>query len=338
MQKDGYGMIEDFKAFVVREKKNNVFSRGIEIKKFEELPNHDVTIKVKYSSLNYKDALSSLGNKGVTKLYPHTPGIDASGIVISSRNKKFHEGDQVVVTGYDLGMNTPGGFSECIRVPSGWVVKLPETISLKYAMAIGTAGLTAALCIDLLLKNSKIEKRHAVVTGSTGGVGSIAIQLLSKLGAEITAVTGKNESEDFLSSLGASTIMSRKELFDQFRQPLSKGLYDLAIDVVGGEILSGLLTCLRRDGVIACCGNVGGVNFNTNVFPFILRGNKLLGADSAERDLKQKEFLWKKLSKEWLIDDMDKFSRTIGLSDLEEEIRTIYEGKQTGRVIISIDQ
>ena len=331
-------MIEDFKAFVVREKKNNVFSRGIEIKKFEELPNHDVTIKVKYSSLNYKDALSSLGNKGVTKLYPHTPGIDASGIVISSRNKKFHEGDQVVVTGYDLGMNTPGGFSECIRVPSDWVVKLPETISLKYAMAIGTAGLTAALCIDLLLKNSKIEKRHAVVTGSTGGVGSIAIQLLSKLGAEITAVTGKNESEDFLSSLGASTIMSRKELFDQFRQPLSKGLYDLAIDVVGGEILSGLLTCLRRDGVIACCGNVGGVNFNTNVFPFILRGNKLLGADSAERDLKQKEFLWKKLSTDWLIDDMDKFSRTIGLSDLEEEIRTIYEGKQTGRVIVSIDQ
>ena len=331
-------MIEDFKAFVVREKKNNVFSSGIETKKFEELPNHDVTIKVKYSSLNYKDALSSLGNKGVTKLYPHTPGIDASGIVISSRNKKFHEGDQVVVTGYDLGMNTPGGFSECIRVPSDWVVKLPETISLKYAMAIGTAGLTAALCIDLLLKNSKIEKRHAVVTGSTGGVGSIAIQLLSKLGAEITAVTGKNESEDFLRSLGASTIMSRKELFDQFRQPLSKGLYDLAIDVVGGEILSGLLTCLRRDGVIACCGNVGGVNFNTNVFPFILRGNKLLGADSAERDLKQKEFLWKKLSKEWLIDDMDKFSRTIGLSELEEEIRTIYEGKQTGRVIISIDQ
>ena len=302
------------------------------------MPNHDVTIKVKYSSLNYKDALSSLGNKGVTKIYPHTPGIDASGIVISSRNKKFHEGDQVVVTGYDLGMNTSGGFSECIRVPSDWVVKLPETISLKYAMAIGTAGLTAALCIDLLSKNSKIKKRHAVVTGSTGGVGSIAIQLLSKLGAEITAVTGKNESADFLSSLGANTILSRKELFDQFRQPLSKGIYDLAIDVVGGEILSGLLTCLRRDGVIVCCGNVGGVNFNTNVFPFILRGNKLLGADSAERDLKQKELLWKKLSTDWLIDDVDKFSRTIGLSELEEEIRMIYDGKQTGRVIVSIDQ
>ena len=331
-------MIEDFKAFVVREKENDVFSSGIETKKFEELPNHDVTIKVKYSSLNYKDALSSLGNKGVTKIYPHTPGIDASGIVISSRNKKFHEGDQVVVTGYDLGMNTSGGFSECIRVPSDWVVKLPETISLKYAMAIGTAGLTAALCIDLLSKNSKIKKRHAVVTGSTGGVGSIAIQLLSKLGAEITAVTGKNESANFLSSLGANTIMSRKELFDQFRQPLSKGIYDLAIDVVGGEILSGLLTCLRRDGVIACCGNVGGVNFNTNVFPFILRGNKLLGADSAERDLKQKELLWKKLSTDWLIDDVDKFSRTIGLSELEEEIRMIYDGKQTGRVIVSIDQ
>ena len=338
MQKDGHDMIKEFKAFVVREKMNDVFSRKIETKKFEELPNHEVTIKVKYSSLNYKDALSSLGNKGVTKLYPHTPGIDASGIVISSSNKKFHEGDQVIVTGYDLGMNTPGGFSEYIRVPSDWVIKLPETISLKYAMAIGTAGLTAALCIDLLSKNSRIEERHAVVTGSTGGVGTIAVQLLSKLGAEITAVTGKNESADFLSSLGANTILSRKELFDQFRQPLSKGIYDLAIDVVGGEILSGLLTCLRRDGVIACCGNVGGVNFNTNVFPFILRGNKLLGADSAERDLKQKELLWKKLSTDWLIDDVDKFSRTIGLSELEEEIRMIYDGKQTGRVIVSIDQ
>ena len=338
MQKDGHDMIKEFKAFVVREKMNDVFSRKIETKKFEELPNNEVTIKVKYSSLNYKDALSSLGNKGVTKLYPHTPGIDASGIVISSSNKKFHEGDQVIVTGYDLGMNTPGGFSEYIRVPSDWVIKLPETISLKYAMAIGTAGLTAALCIDLLSKNSRIEERHAVVTGSTGGVGTIAIQLLSKLGAEITAVTGKNESSEYLNSLGANTIISREDLFDKFRQPLSKGIYDLAVDVVGGEVLSGLLTCLKRDGVIACCGNVGGINFTTNVFPFILRGNKLLGADSAERSLKQKELLWKKLSTDWLIDDIDKFSRTVYLNNLEEEINAIYKGKQSGRVVVSIDQ
>jgi len=331
-------MNKNFKAYVVREDKNGFFTGQIETKKFDELASNEITINVKYSSLNYKDALSAIGNKGVTKKYPHTPGIDAAGIVVSSNNEKFSINDQVIVTGYDLGMNTPGGFSEYIRVPSDWVIKLPESISLRYAMAIGTAGLTAGLCIDLLEKNNGIKNKQAIVTGSTGGVGSVAIQLLSNLGAEITAVTGKNESREFLNNLGVQTIISREELLGKFRQPLSTGIYDIGIDVVGGEILSGLLTCLKRDGVIACCGNVGGANFNTSVFPFILRGNRLLGVDSAERSLNQKESLWKKLSSDWMLDDIDKFTRTISLNDLELEIRKIYEGKQTGRVIISIDE
>lgn len=331
-------MNKNFKAYVIREDKNGFFTGQIETKKFDELASNEITINVKYSSLNYKDALSAIGNKGVTKKYPHTPGIDAAGIVVSSNNEKFSINDQVIVTGYDLGMNTSGGFSEYIRVPSDWVIKLPESISLRYAMAIGTAGLTAGLCIDLLEKNNGIKNKQAIVTGSTGGVGSVAIQLLSNLGAEITAVTGKNESREFLNNLGVQTIISREELLGKFRQPLSTGIYDIGIDVVGGEILSGLLTCLKRDGVIACCGNVGGANFNTSVFPFILRGNRLLGVDSAERSLNQKESLWKKLSSDWMLDDIDKFTRTISLNDLELEIRKIYEGKQTGRVIISIDE
>ena len=331
-------MNKNFKAYVVREDKNGFFTGQIETKKFDELASNEITINVKYSSLNYKDALSAIGNKGVTKKYPHTPGIDAAGIVVSSNNEKFSINDQVIVTGYDLGMNTPGGFSEYIRVPSDWVIKLPESISLRYAMAIGTAGLTAGLCIDLLEKNNGIKNKQAIVTGSTGGVGSVAIQLLSNLGAEITAVTGKNESREFLNNLGVQTIISREELLGKFRQPLSTGIYDIGIDVVGGEILSGLLTCLKRDGVIACCGNVGGANFNTSVFPFILRGNRLLGVDSAERSLNQKESLWKKLSSDWMLDDIDKFTRIISLNDLKLEIRKIYEGKQTGRVIISIDE
>ena len=330
-------MIDNFKAYVVREGKNGAFSGQIETKKFDDLPTNEITIKVKYSSLNYKDALSSIGNKGVTKKYPHTPGIDAAGIVVSSKSEKFSINDKVIVTGYDLGMNTSGGFSEYVRVPAEWIVRLPEAISLKYAMAIGTAGLTAVLCIDLLNKNCGIKNNQAIVTGSTGGVGSVTIQLLSKLGAQITAVTGKRDSNEFLSEIGANTILSRDELVEKFRHPLSKGIYDIGVDVVGGEVLSGLLTCLKRNGAIACCGNVGGPDFSTSVFPFILRGNRLLGVDSAERSLDHKESLWEKISDEWMLNDIEKYCKIIGLNDLGFELRKIYDGKQTGRVIVSID-
>ena len=330
-------MSSNFKAFVVREDGDGLFSNAIENRSIDDLPKGDLTIKVAYSSINYKDALSASGNKGVTKNYPHTPGIDAAGIVVESAGSEFSSGDKVIVTGYDLGMNTSGGFSEYIRVPSKWAIQLPQSLSLKESMALGTGGLTAGLCINLLNNKNGITNKKAIVTGATGGVGCIAVQLLSKLGAEVTAVTGKKNSTSFLNSLGANMVITRAELNQQFRKPLSKGLYDIGIDVVGGNTLSGLLTCLNREGTIACCGNVGGATFETNVFPFILRGNSLLGVDSAERNIEEKEWLWNQLSSEWKIDDIDQYSRTVSLNDLDSEIKKILEGGQTGRVIVKTE-
>ncbi len=330
-------MSSNFKAFVVREDGDGLFSNAIENRSIDYLPKGDLTIKVAYSSINYKDALSASGNKGVTKNYPHTPGIDAAGIVVESTGSEFSSGDKVIVTGYDLGMNTSGGFSEYIRVPSKWAIQLPQSLSLKESMALGTGGLTAGLCINLLNNKNGITNKKAIVTGATGGVGCIAVQLLSKLGAEVTAVTGKKNSTSFLNSLGANMVITRAELNQQFRKPLSKGLYDIGIDVVGGNTLSGLLTCLNREGTIACCGNVGGATFETNVFPFILRGNSLLGVDSAERNIEEKEWLWNQLSSEWKIDDIDQYSRTVSLNDLDSEIKKILEGGQTGRVIVKTE-
>ena len=330
-------MSSNFKAFVVREDGDGLFSNAIENRNINDLPKGDLTIKVSFSSINYKDALSASGNKGVTKHYPHTPGIDAAGAVVESTSSEFSSGDKVIVTGYDLGMNTSGGFSEYIRVPSKWAIMLPKSLSLKESMALGTGGLTAGLCINLLNNKNGVTNKKAIVTGATGGVGCIAIQLLSKLGAEVTAVTGKKNSASFLNSLGAKRVITREELNEQFREPLSKGLYDIGIDVVGGKTLSGLLTCLNREGTIACCGNVGGAAFETNVFPFILRGNSLLGVDSAERKIKEKQWLWNQFSSEWKIEDIDQFSRTISLNDLDSEIKKILEGGQTGRVIVQAE-
>ena len=330
-------MSSNFKAFVVREDGDGLFSNAIENRNIDDLPKGDLTIKVSFSSINYKDALSASGNKGVTKHYPHTPGIDAAGAVVESTSSEFSSGDKVIVTGYDLGMNTSGGFSEYIRVPSKWAIMLPKSLSLKESMALGTGGLTAGLCINLLNNKNGVTNKKAIVTGATGGVGCIAIQLLSKLGAEVTAVTGKKNSASFLNSLGANTVITREELNEQFREPLSKGLYDIGIDVVGGKTLSGLLTCLNREGTIACCGNVGGAAFETNVFPFILRGNSLLGVDSAERKIKEKQWLWNQFSSEWKIEDIDQFSRTVSLNDLDSEIKKILEGGQTGRVIVQAE-
>lgn len=329
-------MSNSFKAYVVRENDQNLFSGKIERKNFDDLPKGDLTVNVKYSSLNYKDALSISGNKGVTKVYPHTPGIDAAGIVENSENPIFNVGDKVVVTGYDLGMNTSGGFSEYIRIPSSWAVKLPENLSLKYSMALGTAGLTAGLCINLLSDKNGIAGKKAVVTGATGGVSCISIQLLSKLGANVTAVSGKQDSHDFLTLLGADQVISREKFSNYFRQPLSRGVWDIGVDVVGGNTLAGLMSCLKSSGSVACCGNVGGVKFETSVFPFILRGNSLLGVDSAERAQSEKNRLWDHFSTDWKIDNIEKFTKIVSLENIEKEIERILAGGQKGRVIISI--
>ena len=305
-------------------------------KNIEDLPKGDLLIKVQYSSLNYKDAMSAKGIPGVTRNYPHTPGIDAAGIVELSKDENFKEGDEVIVTGYDLGMNTPGGFGEYVSVPSNWAIALPEGLTAREAMALGTAGLTAGLSVHALESYRDyvgLSGTKSIVTGATGGVGSVAVMLLSKLDSEVTAVTGKKGQLDFLSSIGATHVMSREELAETARKPIGKSIWDIGIDVASGDILSLLLTSLNPGGAVACSGLVGGSSFESSIFPFILRGNALLGIDSVEIALEEKNHIWEHFASDWKI-NLDNSIKAIGLEDLPNEIETIYNGDQIGRVLV----
>ena len=250
-----------------------------------------------YSSLNYKDALSARGNKGVTRQYPHTPGIDASGTVIESTSPEFKEGDQVIVTGYDLGMNTLGGFGEFINVPADWVVPLPVGLSLKESMVIGTAGFTAALAMHHLLQClQKPGDGPLLVTGATGGVGSLAILLASKLGFEVIASSGKSYKQEYLTSLGAKKVIERSAVDDQSGRMLLRAQWAGAIDTVGGNTLATVLKSLQQHGNVAACGNVASPLLNTSVFPFILNGVNLLGVNSATTPMPLRREIWDNLS------------------------------------------
>ena len=325
-----------FKALVSSES-NKKYESKVQSRTIQDLPEGDVLIKVYFSSLNYKDALSAIGNKGVSRNYPHTPGIDAAGIIETSESKNFKVGEEVIVTGYDLGMNTSGGFSEYIRVPSEWVVKKPEGISLSESMALGTAGLTAGLCVRKLI-NHKLtpDSGKLFVTGATGGVGIVAMMLLSKLGFEVVAITGKLESQDMLKKYGASEVIIREDLDQPLISPLQKSIYAGGIDAVGGNVLSNLICATSQRAAIACCGMVNGADLNTSVFPFILRGISLYGVDSAETELGIKEEVWNNFSSEWKLEDLENQIKEITLSDLPAEIDTILKGQQIGRIRVKI--
>ena len=325
-----------FKALVSSES-NKKYESKVQSRTIQDLPEGDVLIKVYFSSLNYKDALSAIGNKGVSRNYPHTPGIDAAGIIETSESKNFKVGEEVIVTGYDLGMNTSGGFSEYIRVPSEWVVKKPEGISLSESMALGTAGLTAGLCVRKLI-NHKLtpDSGKLFVTGATGGVGIVAMMLLSKLGFEVVAITGKLESQDMLKKYGASEVITRVDLDQPLISPLQKSIYAGGIDAVGGNVLSNLLCATSQRAAIACCGMVNGADLNTSVFPFILRGISLYGVDSAETELGIKEEVWNNFSSEWKLEGLENQIKEITLSDLPAEIDTILKGQQIGRIRVKI--
>ncbi len=328
-------MTSTFKALEVSEK----FSLSIVEKDLADLPEGDLLIKVDFSSLNYKDAMSASGMPGVTRNYPHTPGIDAAGKVAESRVPDFKEGDEVIVTGYDLGMNTSGGFGEYIRVPSNWAVHLPKGLTAKQSMSLGTAGLTAGLSIhalDSFREYTGLKDTKSVVSGATGGVGSISVMLLSKLGSEVTAVTGKNDQSDFLHTIGASNILSREELAKTARKPIGKSLWDVGVDVASGEILSLLLTSLSPGGAVACSGLVGGPSFESSIFPFILRGNALIGIDSVEIPLKDKDHIWEHFAHDWALEGLDKITKEVSLDNLEVQIESILSGNQVGRVLVKI--
>ena len=312
------------------------FSGNVVTKQVATLPAGDVLIRVAYSSLNFKDALSASGNKGVTRQYPHTPGIDAAGVVAESSYPQFEAGDEVIVIGYDLGMNTAGGFGEFIRVPANWVVKRPSGLSLNEAMIIGTAGFTAALCVEKLLNNGLESTQGPVlVTGASGGVGSFAIALLSRLGFEVVAMTGSESAHGFLRELGASQIIGREEYSQPGPKPLSKELWAGAVDAVGGDILFNIVKSLKYGGSVACCGLVASPQFQASVFPFILRGVNLLGVDSVNLPLSHKRQLWNKLATNWKPAGLARLETQVGMAGLDAALKTVLAGKSTGRLVLS---
>ena len=325
-----------YKAFVVEEK-NKEFVHSIQYLSTDNLPKGDVLIRVYYSSLNYKDTLSASGNKGVTKNYPHTPGIDASGIVEYSLDEKFKSGDKVIVTGYDLGMNTQGGFGQFIRVPAEWVVKLPDGLSMKESMIIGTAGFTAAISVLRLSELVKPEDGKIIVSGATGGVGSISLILLTKLGYKTVAITGKESEHPFLQNIGCNEIISRIEFQTPDHHPLLSARYAGAIDTVGGTVLENILKMLKPLGAVTTCGSVSSTQLNTTVFPFILRGNTLIGISAQNYPTKFRLSLWTKLANEWKPENLAELFTEIRLDDLENSIDLMIAGKLKGRTIITMN-
>jgi len=304
-------------------------------KKISDLPEGDLLVKVQYSSLNYKDAMSARGFPGVTKNYPHTPGVDAVGTVIRDKSNTFTEGDEVIVTGFDLGVNTAGGFGEYICVSSDWAIRLPAGLSAKNSMILGTAGLTAGLSIRALQSFRGVANTKSIVSGSTGGVGSVAVKLLAHLGSHVTAISGKNSQHELLKSLGAEAILSRESFLENVRRPLGKGVWDIGVDVVGGEILSTMLAAINPAGAVACSGLVGGSQFESSVFPFILRGIALLGIESVAISLDQKEIIWDHFASDWSI-PLNDLVKEVNLKNLEDEIDLIIAGNQVGRVLVKI--
>jgi len=277
--------------------------------------------------------LSASGNKGVTRNYPFVPGIDAAGKIADANSSHFKDGDEVIVTGYDMGMNTPGGFGEYINVPAKWVVKKPKNLSTLEAMSIGTAGLTAAASVLKIHESSENSDLPVLVSGATGGVGSIAVMLISMLGKEVSALTGKSSSTDFLKSIGASNIIMRDDYLQTDTKALERASFSSAIDTVGGKILSKMLPQISPHGVVACCGNVAGIEVNTTVFPFILRGLTLAGIDSAESPIEFKTSIWNKFADEWKL-DLSSLIKIVTKEDLHQEIDLILKGKQQGRVVL----
>lgn len=327
-----------FKALQTSENADGQFETRVVERDIEDLPAGEVLIRVHYSSLNYKDALSASGNRGVTRNFPHTPGIDAAGTVAESSVSEFAEGDEVIVTGYDLGMNTAGGFAQYIRVPAAWAIKRPAGLTLRDAMVLGTAGLTAALCVDKLEQAGLEPSADPVlVTGATGGVGSIAVALLASLGYNVAAVTGKADQGGFLTQLGAKQIVDRSALQGGIEKPVLKEQWAGAVDTVGGDILFNVVKSLRRGASVACCGLTAGTAFQANVLPFILRGVNLLGVDSVEIPLITKASMWDKLSLQWKLANLDDLAQEISLQELPQAIERILGGQQVGRMLVRLD-
>ena len=332
-------MVEGFSCYVVSKDAAGKASGRVEERPIDDFPPGEVTIRVRYSSLNYKDALSATGNPGVTKKYPHVPGIDAAGVVMASQTDRFRVGDEVIVTGYELGSTAWGGYSQVIRVPADWPVALPAGMTLRESMILGTAGFTAAQCVQALHAHSVLPGGgDVVVTGATGGVGSVAVALLAKLGYSVVGVSGKAAAHDFLRGLGAREVIGRGDVDDRSTKPLLPGRWAGAVDTVGGNTLATIIRSLHPSGCVTACGLVGGAELPLSVFPFILRAVSLVGIDSAWRTHDERVAIWNRLASSWKPAELESLVKEIELADLDRWIAEILAGRVMGRVVVRLPQ
>ncbi|MFZ2162439.1 MAG: oxidoreductase [Sideroxyarcus sp.] len=295
----------------------------------------EVVIRSHYSGVNYKDALAATGAGKVVRRFPCVGGVDVSGVVESSQDARFKVGDQVLVTGYDMGVAHDGGFAEYVRVPADWVVPLPVNLSLFDAMALGTAGFTAALAIHRLEQNELTpDKGKVVVTGATGGVSSLAIRMLSQLGYQVVAMTSKANEQEYLRSLGASEILLRSDIDWASKRPMERAMWAGALDSVGGDTLAWLTKSMQQNGAIASYGNAGGLELHTSIFPFILRGIKLLGVDSAATQMPLRKQMWQRLADDLHIDKYDEIAHRITLAELPDVCARLIAGTSHGRAVV----
>ena len=324
-----------FPCLMVRRDEHRNVTCGVETIDLDDLPEGDVLIEVACSSLNYKDALACQGHAGVVRNFPHVPGIDLAGRVTRSSSPELHEGDPVLVTGYDLGSGHWGGYAAYARVPADWVVSLPGGLSLDEAMIYGTAGFTAAQSVSAV-KRAGIgpDAGEVVVTGATGGVGSLSIAILASLGYQVTAVTGKPDQAEMLQRLGAQRILPREEVDDATDKPLLAARWAAAVDTVGGNMLATLLRSMQHRGCVAACGLVAGPQLPLTVYPFILRGVTLAGIDSAQCPRDSRLEIWQRLAGEWRVEGLDQLARSIKLADVPGEVEKMLAGKTFGRTLV----
>ena len=327
---------KNYLGLVVRETENGGYKRTIEELCIDQLPERDVLIRVLYSSLNYKDMLSATGNRGVTKKYPHTPGIDAAGVVESSQASQFQPGDEVIVTSYDLGMNISGGLGQYIRVPVSWIVRKPASLSLRESMIFGTAGFTAALSVLRLTDFGINNRQKVLVTGASGGVGSMAVSMLSNAGFSVTALNSLTDDRNFIMELGAAQVIEPGELADESERPLLKERWDACIDTLGGSALTSAIRSISAQGAITCCGNVISPNLQLTVYPFILRGVTLFGIDSQNCPMPLRQRAWDMIATKWKFPWLEKLVSEVPLNGVEAEIERIRSGSHKGRTIVSL--
>ena len=330
-------MEQQFNALIVN-KQEEQFTVEIKQLKLTDLPNGEVLIRVHYSSVNYKDSLASIPNGNIVNTYPFVPGIDLAGVVVSSEDARFRVGDEVIATSYEIGVTHFGGYSEYARIPAQWIVPVPKGLTLKEAMIIGTAGFTAALSVwHLQENNSSPEKGKVLVTGATGGVGSFAVSILSTLGFNVEASTGKESEQAYLKKIGANTIVSREEVYDGKIRALGKQKWAAAVDPVGGEPLASLLSQIQYGGSVAVSGLTGGTKLPTTVFPFILRGVNLLGIDSVNCPMETRLKIWNRLATDFKPKKLEELiQQEVTLEQLPDVLPTLLKGQARGRILVKL--